>query len=183
EAALRSLSEHNQALRTPVGVNSGFWLPPVRNIVSPQKPETVKLLFHGWLRIREIILTQLNGNPLQQSSKDWRCLLEVAGWRYSDVDVPTAMGKRHSYMCRLLSRLCKCSPESDSEDISLQPVVWEGTVLSTTEDFPLQFGQEILWELQELGFRNDLVTLDRHLDENGMTQVERRSLLNGCWEG
>ncbi|KIK50263.1 hypothetical protein GYMLUDRAFT_183022 [Collybiopsis luxurians FD-317 M1] len=183
EAELQSLSDYNQALQTPTGVNSGYWLPPIQNIVSPQRPEMVKLLFHRWLQICEVILTQLNGNPLQKSSKDWQCLLEVAGWRYSDPDILTITGQCHSQMHQLLNHLCKCSPKNDSENISLQPVSWNSAVLSTTENLPFDFGWEILWELQELGFRNDLVTLDRYLNDSHMMQAEWWSLLNACWKG
>ncbi|KIK50017.1 hypothetical protein GYMLUDRAFT_141656, partial [Collybiopsis luxurians FD-317 M1] len=182
ESALRSLSEHNQALRSPSGVNSGFRVPPVRNIISPAKSETVRLLFHGWLRVRDVILTQLNGSSLSLTSKQWRCLLEVCGWKYNDVDPSTATGKRQMEMRVLLDRFCNTS-HSNSEDFSVRPVFWGGSSLSAATDFPTDIGREIIWELQELGFRNDLIALDKHVDESKMRPAERRALLNGCWEG
>ncbi|KIK50554.1 hypothetical protein GYMLUDRAFT_106377, partial [Collybiopsis luxurians FD-317 M1] len=181
--ALRILSEHNQALRPLSGIKPGFWLPPVRNIVSPVKAETVRLLFHGWLRIREMVLTQLSNPSLCLISKQWRGLLEVAGWRYSHADVATMTGQRHSEMRQLLRRLANISDSHDNNDISVLPVFWNGTALALDADLPIRVGQEIIWELQELGFRNDLVALDKRLDDSKMDAAQRRSLLNGCWEG
>ncbi|KIK65177.1 hypothetical protein GYMLUDRAFT_144470, partial [Collybiopsis luxurians FD-317 M1] len=182
ERALRVLSEHNQALRTPAGVDAGFRVPPIRNIISPAKAETVQLLFHGWLRIRDVILTHLYGTPMRLTSKQWRCLLEVAGWRYGDPDIPTATGQRHTESRGILKRLYFRS-DSETEDLSTVPISWNNRTLSKVEDLPTALGREILWELQELGFRNDLIALDTHLDRSDMNPAERRSLLNGCWEG
>ncbi|KIK50152.1 hypothetical protein GYMLUDRAFT_253224 [Collybiopsis luxurians FD-317 M1] len=74
ERALRILSNHNQALHPPPGVNSAFWVPPVHNIISPVNPETV------------------SGSPLHLTSKQWRSLLEVTGWRYGEPDTATTTG-------------------------------------------------------------------------------------------
>ncbi|KIK50854.1 hypothetical protein GYMLUDRAFT_146068, partial [Collybiopsis luxurians FD-317 M1] len=179
-SALRILSEHNQALRPPPGVKSGYRVPPVRNIISPTKAQTVRLLFHGWLRIRKIILTQLNGLPLCLTSKQWRCLLEIAGWRHGDADAPTLTGQCQSEMRLLLNWLYNLR-QSSAENISLQPVSWNGHPLPIDNDLSVQIGQEIIWELQEYGFRSDLVALDQRLDESNMDAAQRRSLLNGCW--
>ncbi|KIK51178.1 hypothetical protein GYMLUDRAFT_109643, partial [Collybiopsis luxurians FD-317 M1] len=182
ENAFRSLFDHKLARRPPMGLNPGYNLPPARNIVSPTKPETVRLLFHGWLRIREMILTRLNGPSLCLASKQWRCLLEVAGWKFSHPDISTVTGRRHSEMRDLLRRLANIS-SSSLEDISLRPVTWRGRSLPSAESLTVRVGQEIIWELQELGFRNDLIALDRRLDNSGMNAAERRSLINSCWEG
>jgi hypothetical protein len=181
-SAFRSLFDHNLARHPPAGLNPGYSLPPVRNILSPTKPETVRLLFHGWLRIRETILTRLNGPSMSLPSKQWRCLLEVAGWKYGHEDVATVTGRRHSDMRDLLKRFSNIS-SSDNEDFSLRPVSWRGASFAPSESLTVQVGQEVIWELQELGFRNDLIALDKRLDNSGMNAAERRGLLNSCWEG
>ncbi|KIK53803.1 hypothetical protein GYMLUDRAFT_250126 [Collybiopsis luxurians FD-317 M1] len=164
-SALRILSEHNQALCPPSGVKPGFQLPPIQNIISPAKAETVQLLFHSWLRIHEMILTQLNNLTLCLLSKQWQGLLEVAGWRFGHPDVATMTDSQHQ------------------QDISVQPVSWNGVTLSLDVDLPIWVSQEIVWELQELGFQNDLIELDKQLDTSKMDATQRRSLLNACWEG
>ncbi|KIK62155.1 hypothetical protein GYMLUDRAFT_120693, partial [Collybiopsis luxurians FD-317 M1] len=184
ERALRILSDHNQALCPPPGVNSAFWVPPVRNIISPVSPETVRLLFQGWLRLHEMVITQLGGgSPLHLTSKQWRSLLEVAGWRYGEPDTPTTTGKRRSEMGQLFNQLCYSSATPGIEDISRRLVSWNGTPLVLHEEIPPHIGREIIWEILELGFRNDLVMLDSMLNDSSMNPAERRSLLNACWEG
>ncbi|KIK52154.1 hypothetical protein GYMLUDRAFT_251498 [Collybiopsis luxurians FD-317 M1] len=143
ESALHSLSEHNQALRSPSGVNSRFRVPPVWNIISPAKSETVRLLFHGWLQ-----------QAMAMSSGGLWLEIQRCG-----------------------------SFDRDSEDFSVRPVFWGGSSLSAATDFLTDIGREIIWELQELGFQNNLITLDKHVDESKMRPAERRALLNGCWEG
>ncbi|KIK53581.1 hypothetical protein GYMLUDRAFT_250286 [Collybiopsis luxurians FD-317 M1] len=116
--ALRYLSNHALAWHPLAGLNPSFSLPPARNILSPTKPETVRLLFHSWLRIHELILTQLNRpSSLCLTSKQWRCLLEVAGWKYGHVDVSTVTGWRHGKMRELLRRLLNIL-NSNNENIS-----------------------------------------------------------------
>ncbi|KIK55259.1 hypothetical protein GYMLUDRAFT_175831, partial [Collybiopsis luxurians FD-317 M1] len=167
------LSDYNQALHPPPGVNSAFWVPPVHNILSPVNPETVRLLFQGWLRLHEMVITQLcSGLPLCLTSKQWRSLLEVAGWRYSEPDMPMTTGKCHSDMRQLLNWHCYSSATPESEDFSLQPVSWNSKPLVLHKEIPLHIDCEVIWEILELSFWNDLVMLDSMLDNSSMNLAE-----------
>ncbi|KIK57519.1 hypothetical protein GYMLUDRAFT_172668 [Collybiopsis luxurians FD-317 M1] len=173
EKALQILSNHNQALCPPPRVNSAFWVPPVCNIISPANPEMVRLLFQSWLQLHEIILTQLgSGLPLRLTSKQWQSLLEVMGWRYGKPNIPTTTGQHHHEMHQLLNQLCISSAAHEGKDISLWLVSWNGTPLILHEDIPPQISHEIIWEILELSFHNDLVMLNSQLNNSSVELAE-----------
>jgi hypothetical protein len=60
---------------------------------------------------------------------------------------------------------------------------WRGEFVSSAEVPPQDIAREILWELCELNFRTDFIALDRVLDQSKMREVDRRQLLEKCWEG
>ncbi|KAJ3963567.1 hypothetical protein EV361DRAFT_781217, partial [Lentinula raphanica] len=41
----------------------------------------------------------------------------------------------------------------------------------------------ILWEISELSFRQDLIALDRGVDQSGQSLIEPNALLDRCWVG
>ncbi|KAJ3831040.1 hypothetical protein F5878DRAFT_495093, partial [Lentinula raphanica] len=48
---------------------------------------------------------------------------------------------------------------------------------------PKEIASQIIWELTELSFRQDLITLDRRLDTSGLSVTQRNALLDACWVG
>ncbi|KAF9041864.1 hypothetical protein BDP27DRAFT_1185987, partial [Rhodocollybia butyracea] len=161
----------------------GFRVPPARCIVSPAKTETVAKLFQAWLRIRPGILNNL-GNPSSKvhialSAKQWRSMLDVSGGLYTgDTTGSTRTARHHLEMRQLLERA-----KIDLGGPTTMLTYWRGNLVSSMEVPRPDIVREILWELCELNFRNEFIALDRALDQSKMVEVDRRQLLEKCWEG
>ncbi|KIK61232.1 hypothetical protein GYMLUDRAFT_109604, partial [Collybiopsis luxurians FD-317 M1] len=182
EQALKLLADYNQTYISPVHIDSRFSLPPIRKIASSNNPQVVAKLIFGWLRIRSLVLSKLPAQDWRAGSKEWRCLLEVAGGIYDEgKDQDTLASRRHAEMKIRLRDLG--AEEIDIDQISECPVFWDGKPLPLADIPPFEVIRQILWEIAELGFRQDLVSLDRCLDESGMSLVDRAEMLNRCWKG
>ncbi|KAK1223239.1 hypothetical protein PQX77_013884 [Marasmius sp. AFHP31] len=60
---------------------------------------------------------------------------------------------------------------------------WNGQELEEGKLPAPQIVREIMHELFELNFRQELVVLDAQLDESGMSTYDRQCLLDACWVG
>ncbi|KIK61487.1 hypothetical protein GYMLUDRAFT_145857, partial [Collybiopsis luxurians FD-317 M1] len=184
--ALQRFSDYNQSLRTPPDVNSGFWLPPARLVVSAFRQDTVKRLLNGWLKIRDITLYQLENftcTPFQLTVKQWRSLLELcAGGIELSSNPNTKTGRRNIEVQKILQDSLATSALSlDMGYIISKSTRWRSQELvSAMSD---RVVTEILWELCEINFRLELMCLDSYLDVSRMDKLDRQRLLENCWIG
>ncbi|KAJ3778110.1 hypothetical protein FB446DRAFT_798333 [Lentinula raphanica] len=184
--ALENHSTYNQSLRRPENVESGYFLPPPRVIDGPSNPTTRAFYYRSWLKIRPFILQSLDGltKPVNLSAKRWRCLLDVIGGHTSNT--PTSKNSiLRNEMRILLETLMGSSSHSFSFDDST-PQIEEflGQPVDCRNDPPPQkIASQIIWEICELSFRQELLVLDRRLDNSGHSLAERDALLDACWVG
>ncbi|KAF9256150.1 hypothetical protein L218DRAFT_1028028 [Marasmius fiardii PR-910] len=62
-------------------------------------------------------------------------------------------------------------------------VSYKDNVLDRLKMLPPEVIREMLWELYELNFHQDLVALDNCLDKSGMNLSARCTALDACWFG
>ncbi|KAJ3751750.1 hypothetical protein EV360DRAFT_75948 [Lentinula raphanica] len=184
--ALEYHSTYNQSLRRPENVESGYFLPPARLIDGPSNPSTRAFYYRSWLKIRPLILRSLDGSmkPVNLSAKQWRSLLDVVGGHTSSSST-SKNSIIQNEMRILIEMLMGSSPHSFSFD-DLTPQIEEflgQPVDCRTDPPPQKIASQIIWEICELSFRQELVALDRQLDNSGLTLAQRDDLLEACWVG
>ncbi|KAJ3738028.1 hypothetical protein EV360DRAFT_23699, partial [Lentinula raphanica] len=189
--ALALHSTFNQSLRR--SEESGYFLPPPRLLDVPENSTTRAFYYRAWLKIRPVILQYLNSSrkPKCLSAKRWRCLLDVVGGHSSEKNSEgkSGMTKNSAYRAEMRNHLktLVAQNSSDSFDLNdLEPRIEEFSgqpVDCRTEPPPKEIASQIIWELTELSFRQDLITLDRRLDTSGLSVTQRNALLDACWVG
>ncbi|KAJ3970823.1 hypothetical protein EV361DRAFT_992937 [Lentinula raphanica] len=159
--ALAVLSTYNQSIRRPETVDCGYFLPPPRLLDAPATPLLRTFYYRSWLKLRPIILQNLNGlaKPVNLSAKRWRSLLDVVGGHPA--------GK----------------PETSKNAVYTQFEFAGQQVDCSAEPPPSKVASQILWEISEISFRQELVALDRLMDNSILPLIERNALLDACWVG
>ncbi|KAL0564366.1 hypothetical protein V5O48_017680 [Marasmius crinis-equi] len=182
--ALQALSHNNLSSEPPPGQVRRYFVPPPRTIVSPIRDDSKLEVLRNWLKIRDVVKFRISSAPCRLSAKEWRRLLNIAGGDSKQASTSTATGQRHDMMLTELKKFL------DSHSLSLRyselpglPAVWKGVTLSNVQLPEKSVVQDIMWELFELGFRQDLLTVDAVLDQSGMSCWERQNLLDRCWKG
>ncbi|KAJ3730487.1 hypothetical protein C8R42DRAFT_541122, partial [Lentinula raphanica] len=186
--ALEYHSTYNQSLRRPETVESGYFLPPPRLIDGPSNPSTRAFYYRSWLRIRPFIIRSLDGltKPVNLSAKQWRSLLDVVGGHSPNPTIKTKNSILRSKMRMLLETLIIGSgPRSlDLDDSTPQIEDFAGQPVDCrNEPPPQEIASQIIWEISELSFRQELVALDREVDNSGLSLAQRDALLDACWVG
>ncbi|KAJ8074360.1 hypothetical protein PM082_009976 [Marasmius tenuissimus] len=181
--ALRTLSHHDLTIPPPPGHDRGYWVPPARLFVTPDRDESKLTLLRNWLRLREVIIFRATTGASRLSVKDWRSLLTISGGDSKKVS-DTRSGKRHDSMRTLLKDfLTENSLSLKYDELPGIAAKWRGVEISDEKLPGTTVVQEILWELTELSFRQELVALDGELDTSDVGKWERQNLLDGCWKG
>ncbi|KAL0566092.1 hypothetical protein V5O48_015926 [Marasmius crinis-equi] len=161
---LIALSSHNLSDAPPLGQTRGYYVPPPRLLVAPIRNDSKVELICNWLKVRDV----------------WRSFLDIAGGNAKQALTSTVTGKQHNNMLtHLKDFLLLNSLSLQYGQLPNLPAVWKGVTLSTTHLPEKTVVQDILWELFELGFRQDLVVIDAELDQSSIQQWERQNLLDG----
>lgn len=110
-------------------------------------------------------------------------MMDVVSGNLSD-RTRTKAAKNHKQMVDAL----KATLDSTSltlllDSSSSTPVSWRDETLPDNGMPPTHIVQQICWELYELNFRQELMTLDFELDSSTMEPVQRQDLLFACWHG
>ncbi|KAF5341449.1 hypothetical protein D9758_014733 [Tetrapyrgos nigripes] len=177
--ALEELATHNQSLAAPEGVNRGYALPPADLFVTTGNPSTAATLFRNYLKLKDIFIYRLSYSSKRYSKKQWRQLLTID--EEQEIRSDTRTGKQRLEMqTPLKSMVSRNTVQFDQ--LSSVPVTWRGETIDGIQ-VPPTIAKEIIWELYELNFRQDLVALDAQLDESNMSLPERQNLLGRCWIG
>ncbi|KAK1224724.1 hypothetical protein PQX77_012356 [Marasmius sp. AFHP31] len=163
KSALEALSAHDNSVRTPDGVGGGYSLPPPQLFINPQRDETKATLICNWLKLRQVLLYRLSVESRRLSNKEWRALLMDASPGTSPSDPKRVL--RFEEMGEVL------------QDFINGQELEEGKLPAP------QIVREIMHELFELNFRQELVILDAQLDESGMSTYNQQCLLDVCWVG
>lgn len=147
-----------------------------------------------WLRIRPIFLWRLSLPEAPVfTNKDWRALLEAAHGT-------TGPSPRRTKMLGKLKEVLKQYHSTgiiiDEDNLASIPATWNSlpVTLDSAGALPSSLVQQVTWELYELQFRLELITLDRYMvpEPQGSgdgIQLERQLWLareakvSLCWPG
>ncbi|KAG7093912.1 hypothetical protein E1B28_007548 [Marasmius oreades] len=180
KVSLEDMSGHNQSLPAPDGVSRGYALPPPDMFITTGNELTVIILFRNWLKLRKIFVYRLSSSGDRFSKKQWRQMLTLDEGKEIRADTRTGQQKLETQ--KLLQEIMgKCVFEIKNFASAL--VKWRNHALDGTKMPPKEVAREILWELYELNFRQDLVALDDQLDESGMSRTDRCAVVEACWIG
>lgn len=108
-------------------------------------------------------------------------LLMVGEGRPSDQGNTVASKQRKTLRADLESSLKEAEVQLDLENLIGGQARWMDKEVKGLP--PPRIAREILWELCEVNFRNDVLALDKHLDTSGMNLLDRQDLVGKCWIG
>ena len=175
--AMRTVAQLDRSGHAPVST-WGYWVPePSLLLNSSTRRERYVM---NWLRIRDgwlYLLRSRDTRPTQVPTQWWRDFL------YGDPDRPHPHSStRNAKRQRLIMQVFGDLFQEDDLNLDTQAnAVWFGHRFTAIrpELCPL-----IMWELFELGFRHELLALDRHLCPNTTgeaAEVSREQLLAGVF--
>ncbi|KAL0566788.1 hypothetical protein V5O48_015215 [Marasmius crinis-equi] len=181
--ALQALSHHNISTPPPPGCNCGYWLPPPRIFVNCGNPEKQISLLRNWLKIRDVTIFQLSTGGARMSSKEWRAWVELGGRDTSRItNSKSGQQQQEVHQC-MDTFLATHNLGIEYSKLAEVPALWKGKLIPEKELPLTRVVHEILYELGELAFRQELVVLDEKLDTSQMEQQQRDTLLEDCWVG
>ncbi|KAK1234652.1 hypothetical protein PQX77_002145 [Marasmius sp. AFHP31] len=166
--------------RPPPGLNNGYALPDP-NIIAGTKNEATQAAFiTTWLRLRAVLLYRLRSPtfaPLKP--KEWRVVLgmEVHGQK-----AHTQAAQSRKEIEKMLQECLDSGDMGGSvnlANLSEAPVVWCGTPLTPFSLPPVNILKEILWEMFEINFRYELLSLDSRCYRAGLASNDREQEVLG----
>lgn len=184
QAALNYLAGYHTSIPREEVV-AGYWVPPARCILSPEDDEKKGKLIVGWLRLREVLAFQLTSSsckPLQWTNKQWRTMLLVAGGTALSEDGNSAAANQRRVLREGLEKALEQSGiHVKLENLLERQASWKNIPVNELPDVDMV--KEILWELNEICFRNDFRSLDNRLDRSGQNLMNRQDAIDQCWAG
>ncbi|KAF8833172.1 hypothetical protein BDN67DRAFT_1017862 [Paxillus ammoniavirescens] len=152
---------------TPGIMGSGYLLPEPAVFASVQSPESCKWFFANWLLLRPLWFGCVLADPsmVAPSPKIWQGFLNSkpsanASASSSTARTATVQSGVASFFGGLLPELGDASTWAGDNTVTFQNQV---IAISTLTNPPPEVAQPILWELSELSFRFELLTLDKNL--------------------
>lgn len=148
-------------------------------------PATAAKYIESWLRVRDVWFMRMAKEPsLALSSQSWRTFLAI------DDTVPgkgdTKAARRCQEVLDLLLPSTDMYPGVGRRSGLLGPIVWQGREYPPGVLPPENVVREILWELYEVNFIHELLSLDRRacqdLDLSDATQLfDRETKISQCF--
>ncbi|KAJ3965218.1 hypothetical protein EV361DRAFT_786305, partial [Lentinula raphanica] len=119
------------------------------------------------------------------SAKHWRSFLDVAGGHpLGDVEKSRNAPSRARMRTTLEDLISRSRVQFDLNNLMPQIEEFNGQLVDCrSKPPPTEIAARILMEIYELSFRQDLIALDRSVDQSGLPLIERNALLDRCWEG
>ncbi|KAF9258454.1 hypothetical protein L218DRAFT_838950, partial [Marasmius fiardii PR-910] len=176
--ALEGLSGHSQALRALNSANRGYTLPPPDLFINTGNESIAITLYRNWAKLRKIFIYHLSRSANCYSKKQWREFLMLDDEKKVRTDTQT--GQQRIETQNILKDILGTS-QFCVDTYGSAPVSYRDIELDTYQMPPQEVVREMLWELYELNFRQDLVALDNRLDESGMNLSTRSTALDACW--
>ena len=136
----------------------GYWFPEPALLVGPKDEARQLRYLTNWVRLRPVWLYLLrvpDSQPTRIGAQLWRDFLN--GVPEASSSTTTRAGKRMGEIKRILGNAFS---DGQFNLETLAPVEWHGTCI---ENVGGDLAPAVLWELFELGFRYELLALDRYL--------------------
>jgi hypothetical protein len=149
--------------------------------VSPATDEKKARFVESWLRIRESWLMRLaTETSLAMSAQSWRDLLAIDLNAIHEKSDTKAARRRHLILA-LLTPKSEHFPNMKTRSTSGEPTIWQGNKYTPAVLPADHIVREILWELYQLNFAYELLSLDRracrNLDTSDDLQLMQRQVI------
>jgi hypothetical protein len=148
-------------------------------LVAAATDEKKAQYIESWLRVRHAWFMRVaNESSLAMSNQNWRTFLSI------DINVlereETKAARRRREILDMVMPKSAIYPELKTRSASKDPFFWEGQEFHTGELPPGDVIRQILWELYELNFIQELLSLDHracaNLDITDASQLLERQL-------
>ena len=141
----------------PTKKQGGYLFPEAALIITPKTLDKTLVLLTSWLRIRNALIECRSASTTSDdfvSNQDWRDLLSLP---LSQPGTQSTASPSRSKLLTMLSMV--------EEDLRapMGSTIWRGTHITLSSSSNIRLIQEIVWELNELNFRFELLTLDAEL--------------------
>ncbi|KAI1781815.1 hypothetical protein LXA43DRAFT_1156523 [Ganoderma leucocontextum] len=156
DVAMRAVDRSDQA--KPAPEIWGYWIPEPALLLGPKDPVRLQRYVLNWLRAQPIWLYMLQvpgSGAVKVATQSWRNFLNGVP---DDPNSTTKAGKRAFEIKQIFGRVFAdqdLSPESATGEVE-----WHWSRLSAVD---ARLGPCIIWETFELGFRYELLHLDRFM--------------------
>ena len=137
----------------------GYWIPEPSLLIGPQTEERIERYLMNWLRVREawLYLLALPDTPATRAAPQW--------WRdylqgYTNDSTPEGNSRRALRIAKVKEIFCRAFLMEDFDEDVQRPVKWFDHKLASLDH---ALAPLILWEAFELGFRYELLAMDRVL--------------------
>lgn len=165
--------EHHPAIRR-TGPVWGYWVPEPALLVSPQTRARQLCYLTNWIRARPawLFLLQVTGSRATAvGSQFWRSYLIGVP---EDFRTETKVGRRRLAIQHIFG---DCFDDHRLQVDASAPVSWHGNHFT---EVPEHLAPWVVWECFELGFRYDLLALDKYMRRTSGVdgEVRREDLLS-----
>ncbi|THU84850.1 hypothetical protein K435DRAFT_564304, partial [Dendrothele bispora CBS 962.96] len=144
----------------------GTYLPLPESLLSSNSEQTQAYLIATWIKLRPLflwLLSNAGSNPLNLKGHQWRSILDLGHGLQYNKGSGTATSQKHKEMEKLLRQHLadrRHRVDLTLETIPTADVNWRDEALSQDRLPRPEVAREILWELYEINFRMELMTLD-----------------------
>ena len=148
-------------------------------------PATAAKYIESWLRIRDFWFMRVEKEPsLAMSNQTWRTFLSMDPTASEKGETKAARRRQESL--NMLLPTTNMYPEVKLRGTSMGPIVWQGQEYLPGVLPPENVVRQILWELYEVNFIHELLSLDRRacadLDSSNTSQLfERQIEISRCF--
>jgi hypothetical protein len=153
--------------------------------VTPASDEKKAKFIEAWLRAREALIVRVtNEASVAMSGQSWRDFLAT------DVSATlekkdTKAARRRQHILDMLTPKSDLFPEVKTRSTAGEPMIWQGKKYIPHILPADHIIREILWELYELNFYFELLSLDRRActtsDSDNLQLIHRQTLISECF--
>ncbi|KAL0064097.1 hypothetical protein AAF712_008957 [Marasmius tenuissimus] len=179
-ASLQAGTGFDPNMRPPPGMNNGYALPDPNIIAGTKNQATQAAFVTTWLRLRTVLLYRLRSPtfaPLKP--KEWRVVL---GMEIHGQKAHTQAAQSRNGIEKMLQECLDSGDMGGSvnlANLSEAPVVWRGSTLTPFSPPPVNVVREILWEMFEINFWYELLSLDCRCYRAGLSGNDREQEVLG----
>ncbi|RDB30337.1 hypothetical protein Hypma_007053 [Hypsizygus marmoreus] len=192
--ALRQVNQSKSNFVDPdtLGSDFGYAFPEPASFIAYEKKERRSSTLRCWLRYRDALIYRFSFEGSQarpMSGKAWRDLLGLDWFENApstsqskkDDNQKTKSSSRRELLTDFLQTCLQ------AEGVSLDEMVrgkeaWQGKDFENLQDADFE---EILWEMGELNFRQELLALDIRItnSDSSIDAIHRQELIAACFPG
>ena len=165
--------------------SSHYAFPDPGLFVSPATKERKAKFIEAWLRVRSAWIVHVRHDGSSMSSQHWRDLLSTDLSTLSGLSNTKAL-KRRQHILNILIPSSPSDPGVKPRSTVGEPFFWNGCSYLPGVLPAENVVRQILWELYELNFTCEFISLDRRACENldlsdNEKLLERESLISKCF--